>query len=89
MWLWTIIGAILIGLLIGPLARLVMPGKQNISVGMTIVLGFVAALLGGWIAQLLGVGDTDGIDWIKLLIQVVVAAIFIGIYGSMRGRSTT
>lgn len=37
--LGTIIGALIAGIIIGPLARLALPGKQNISVGMTILLG--------------------------------------------------
>lgn len=82
--LWTIIGGLIAGIIIGPLARLVLPGKQNISLGMTIVVGAVGAIVGGFIAQALGVGDTDGIDWIKLFIQVGVAAVAIVIYGSMR-----
>jgi uncharacterized membrane protein YeaQ/YmgE (transglycosylase-associated protein family) len=70
-------------------ARLVLPGKQNISLIMTIVVGAVGAILGGLIADWLGVGDTDGIDWIKHAIQVGVAAVVVVVYGSMSGRSTT
>jgi uncharacterized membrane protein YeaQ/YmgE (transglycosylase-associated protein family) len=87
--LGTIIGGLLAGIIIGPLARLVLPGKQNISVGMTILIGAVGALIGGFIAQWLGVGETDGIDWIKHAIQVGVAALVVILYGSMAGRSTS
>ena len=73
----TIIAGLIAGIVIGPLARLALPGKQNISMGMTIVVGAMGAIIGGLIAQLLGVGDTSGIDWIKLLIQVAVAAVAI------------
>ena len=82
--LWTIVGALIAGIIIGPLARLVLPGKQNISLGMTILVGAVGALVGGFIAQALGVGDTSGVDWIKLLIQVGVAAVAILLYGNMK-----
>jgi uncharacterized membrane protein YeaQ/YmgE (transglycosylase-associated protein family) len=84
----TIIGGLIAGIIIGPLARLVLPGKQNISLGMTILIGAVGAIVGGFIAQAAGVGDTDGIDWIKLLIQVGVAAVAVLAYGSMGGRKT-
>ena len=80
----TIFGALLAGIIIGPLARLLLPGKQDISLGMTIVLGAVGALLGGFLYQLLGGGDTDGIDWIKHFIQIAVAAVAVVIYGRMR-----
>lgn len=76
----TIIGGLIAGIVIGPLARLALPGKQNISMGMTIVVGAVGAIIGGLIAQFLGVGDTSGIDWIKLIIQVGVAAVAIVAY---------
>lgn len=44
----TIIGAVVVGAIIGALARLVMPGKQSIGVVMTILLGVVGSLLGSW-----------------------------------------
>ena len=84
----TLGGGLIAGIIIGPLARLVLPGKQNISIGMTILIGAVGAILGGFLADAIGVGDTDGIDWIKLAIQVGVAAVVVLIYGSMSGRST-
>jgi uncharacterized membrane protein YeaQ/YmgE (transglycosylase-associated protein family) len=74
-WIWTIVGALFAGIIIGPLARLVMPGKQDISIPATIGAGAVGALVGGAVAQLLGVGDTGGIDWIKLALQVGAAAL--------------
>lgn len=82
----TIIGGLVAGVIIGPLGRLVLPGKQNISIWMTIVVGAVGAIVGGFIAQALGVGETDGIDWIKLGIQVAVAALSIVLYLNMKGR---
>ncbi len=86
--LGTIIGGLFAGIVIGPLARLALPGKQNISLVMTIVLGAVGALLGGFIYQAFGGGETSGIDWVKLVIQVGVAAVAVVIYGSSRGGST-
>ncbi len=85
----TIIGALLAGIIIGPLARLVLPGKQSISLGMTVLVGAVGALVGGFIAQALGVGETDGIDWIKHAIQVVVAAVAIIFYARMSGNKAS
>jgi uncharacterized membrane protein YeaQ/YmgE (transglycosylase-associated protein family) len=88
-FLGILIWGLLAGIIIGPLARLVLPGKQNISLPMTIVVGAVGAILGGLIAGWLGVGETDGIDWIKHAIQVGVAVVAVVVYGSMAGRSTT
>lgn len=73
----TIIGALLAGIIIGPLARLALPGRQDISVLGTFLSGAIGALVGGLIAGLLGVGDTNGIDWIQLLISVAVGVLAI------------
>jgi uncharacterized membrane protein YeaQ/YmgE (transglycosylase-associated protein family) len=72
--LGLIISAIVVGLIIGALGRLVVPGRQDISIWVTIAIGIVAALVGSLIASALGVGETRGIDWIKLIIQVALAA---------------
>ena len=55
-----IISAIIIGAIIGVLGRLVVRGKQNISILVTIIVGIVAALLGTWLAGLVGVQTTTG-----------------------------
>jgi uncharacterized membrane protein YeaQ/YmgE (transglycosylase-associated protein family) len=52
----------------------VLPGRQDMPIWLTILIGIVAALIGSLIASALGVGDTRGIDWIKLIIQVALAA---------------
>ena len=66
--------AIIIGLIIGALGRLVLPGKQKISIWITLAIGVIAALLGTFLAAAIGVDDTPGIDWIELAIQVALAA---------------
>jgi uncharacterized membrane protein YeaQ/YmgE (transglycosylase-associated protein family) len=84
----TILLALLAGIIIGPLARLVLPGKQDISVLMTIILGAVGALAGSWLYRLIsGKSDTSGIDWIAFGIGVVVAALAIVVYGMITGRN--
>ena len=86
--LGLIISAIVVGLIIGALGRLVLPGRQNISIWLTIAIGIVAALIGGLIASALGVGNTKGIDWIKLIIQVALAAVGVALVaGGTRSRS--
>ena len=81
-----IITAIIIGLIIGALGRLVVPGKQNIPIWLTMVIGVVAALLGTVIANAIGVGDTKGVDWIELLFQVALAAIGVALVAGLGGR---
>lgn len=79
--LWAIIG----GAIIGVLARLILPGRQNISVWLTIGVGIAAALIGGLIADWLGVGDTEGIDWIRHIIQIALAVVFVWLAASWTG----
>ena len=81
-----IITALIIGLIIGALGRLVVPGKQNIPIWLTMVIGVVAALLGTVIARAIGVADTKGVDWIELLFQVVLAAIGVALVVGVAGR---
>ncbi|HEU5114028.1 MAG TPA: GlsB/YeaQ/YmgE family stress response membrane protein [Acidimicrobiia bacterium] len=88
-WLGTIIASLLAGIIVGPLARLVLPGRQNISLGMTILIGAVGAFLGGLIANWVGVEDTAGLDWTQYLIQVGVAAVLVLAYGAMAGRGSS
>ena len=84
--IWDIIVALILGLIIGSLARLIMPGKQDISLGWTILVGTAAAFVGGFIANIIGVGDTSGIDWIKRFIQLGLAVA--GIYWFLRLRDS-
>lgn len=85
-----IIGGLIMGIIIGPLARLVIPGRQNISLIMTIVIGAVGAIGGGFLYEAFGGEETSGIDWIRLAVQVGVAAVLVLLYvASQRGSSTT
>jgi len=71
----SIISAIVIGLIVGVLGRLVVPGRQHIGVIWTVLIGIVAAFIGAAIASGLNVDDTNGIDWIEWLIQIGLAAV--------------
>jgi uncharacterized membrane protein YeaQ/YmgE (transglycosylase-associated protein family) len=81
-----IITAIVVGAIIGFIGRLVAPGKQNIPIWLTVLVGIVAAFIGTFIARLFGVADTGGIDWIELICQVIVAAIGVSLVAGMYGR---
>ncbi len=77
--LWGIIG----GAIVGILARLLLPGRQNISMLMTIIVGIVAATVGGLIADWIGVGDTAGIDWWRHIIQLALAVLGVWLVARM------
>ncbi|GJF21392.1 GlsB/YeaQ/YmgE family stress response membrane protein [Streptomyces flaveolus] len=70
-----IISAVVIGIVIGVLGRLVVPGRQRIGILWTIAVGIVAALIGSALAAAFGVADTKGVDWVEWLIQIALAAL--------------
>jgi uncharacterized membrane protein YeaQ/YmgE (transglycosylase-associated protein family) len=73
-----ILGLIVIGIVIGIIARLVLPGRQRIGVGMTILLGIAGALVGGIVASAIGTGDIFELNFIGTLVGIVAAAALIG-----------
>ncbi|GAB6898397.1 GlsB/YeaQ/YmgE family stress response membrane protein [Kineosporia succinea] len=75
----SFIWAIIAGLIIGAVARLILPGRQDIPIWLTIVLGIVGAVIGNALAVALGVGNTGGIDWIRHIFQVAAAAVLIAL----------
>jgi uncharacterized membrane protein YeaQ/YmgE (transglycosylase-associated protein family) len=83
-----IITAIVVGAIIGALARLVLPGRQNIPIWLTIVVGVVAAVIGTFLARAFGIPTaTSGIDWLELAVQLVVAVLGVALVaGISRGR---
>ena len=73
-----ILGLIIIGIVIGILARLVLPGRQRIGMGLTVLLGIAGALVGGIVASALGTGDIFELNILGTIVGVVAAAGFIG-----------
>ncbi|OEJ49590.1 GlsB/YeaQ/YmgE family stress response membrane protein [Streptomyces agglomeratus] len=81
-----IISAIVIGIIIGVLGRLVLPGRQHIGILWTILVGIAAAFLGTAIAAGLGVADSKGIDWIEWLIQIALAVVGVAALERVKSR---
>jgi uncharacterized membrane protein YeaQ/YmgE (transglycosylase-associated protein family) len=85
-----IIGLIIAGLVVGALGRLLVPGQQNVPIWLHLIVGVVAVWIGYWIAGLLGVAETEGIDWLRWIISIVVAAIAVYLVARLQaGRTTT
>jgi uncharacterized membrane protein YeaQ/YmgE (transglycosylase-associated protein family) len=84
----TIIGAIVVGLIVGVLARLVMPGKQSIGVIMTVLLGAIGAFLGSWVCfNLFGYDNKNGgFEIIPFLVGIIFAVVLIAAYLGITGR---
>ncbi|MFI6320913.1 GlsB/YeaQ/YmgE family stress response membrane protein [Nonomuraea sp. NPDC050556] len=86
----AIVSAVVIGAIVGALGRLLVPGKQNMSMGLTLVVGIVAALVGTLIAQMFGWADTKGIDWLEHIIQLALAVVGVLVVVRVQsGKSTT
>lgn len=81
-----IISALIIGLIIGALGRLVVPGRQSIPIWLTMLIGIGAALLGSAIARGAGVVTTPGVDWVEIFIQVALAALGVALTVGLAGR---
>ncbi|BCL13385.1 GlsB/YeaQ/YmgE family stress response membrane protein [Micromonospora sagamiensis] len=87
---WGIITALIVGLIVGALGRLVVPGRQNMPIWLHMLIGVGAALLGTVVARATGLADTRGIDWFELLFQVAFAAIGVALVaGAGRRRHVT
>jgi uncharacterized membrane protein YeaQ/YmgE (transglycosylase-associated protein family) len=84
-WLW----AIIVGLVLGLIAKAVIPGKQHIPLWLTTILGMLGAIGGNAVARAAGVDATSGIDWWRHAFQLVAAVILVGLgdraYLAVRG----
>ena len=83
-----ILGLIVVGLIIGALARLIKPGKQRLSILMTLVLGVVGAIIGGLIGHLFNRNTSIWeLNVLGFIIAVVAAVLLIGVAEGLSGRN--
>lgn len=80
------IGFIVAGLVIGILARIIIPGDQNLGVVGTILVGLAGSVIGGLIANALGTGDIFELNVIGFIAAVISAVVLIGIVTAASGR---
>jgi uncharacterized membrane protein YeaQ/YmgE (transglycosylase-associated protein family) len=83
------IGFLVAGLIIGALARLIKPGKQNLGILATLGLGLVGSLIGGIVAQFLGTGSIWELNVLGFVLAVIAAVLLIGIAESVAGKQRT
>jgi uncharacterized membrane protein YeaQ/YmgE (transglycosylase-associated protein family) len=82
-----IIGVIVAGLIIGLLGKLVAPAdRDNIPLWLTVLCGVVGVIVGYYIAAALGVEETAGIDWIRWIISIAVAAVAVMVAATLTAR---
>lgn len=85
--MFQILGLIVVGAIIGVLARLIVPGKQRIGMLVTVVLGIVGAIIGGLIAHALGIGEITELNVGGFILAVIAAVVLVGVYAGVAGRS--
>jgi uncharacterized membrane protein YeaQ/YmgE (transglycosylase-associated protein family) len=84
-----IIGLIVAGIIIGLLGKLVAPGdKDNIPIWLTVLCGIAGVLIGYYLAAALGVDATRGIDWVRWIISIIVAAVLVIAASTITGRNS-
>lgn len=74
-WLGTIIGLVIIGLIAGFIARAVVPGRQHMGIGATILLGVIGSFVGGFLGRLIfhhGGGFVQPSSWIGSIIGAII-----------------
>ncbi|MCX5436450.1 MULTISPECIES: GlsB/YeaQ/YmgE family stress response membrane protein [unclassified Streptomyces] len=72
-WLW----AIIVGLVLGLIAKAILPGKQQIPLWLTVIFGIIGSVLGNTVATWIGVNETKGIDWTRHLLQLAGAVLIV------------
>jgi uncharacterized membrane protein YeaQ/YmgE (transglycosylase-associated protein family) len=77
---------LVVGVIFGLIAYLIVPGRRNVPIWVAILIGMAGMLLGSLLANVLGVGDSQGVDWIELLIQFVLAVVGVGLVAGLRSR---
>jgi len=82
-----ILGFIVFGLVVGAVARLIKPGRQNLSIVMTLLLGLAGSVIGGLVASLIGSGDIFELNIIGAIVAIVAAVLLIGVAEGMSGRN--
>jgi uncharacterized membrane protein YeaQ/YmgE (transglycosylase-associated protein family) len=81
-----VIGFIVFGLVVGALARLIKPGKQHLSILMTLLLGLAGSVIGGVIANLLGTGGIFELNVLGSVVAVIAAVLLIGVFEGAAAR---
>lgn len=76
---------LVMGLIVGVLAKWIMPGKDPGGLIVTIVIGIVGAMIGGWLSTLVGIGGVDGFNLGSIGTATVGALILLWIYRKVKG----
>ncbi|AUT96620.1 GlsB/YeaQ/YmgE family stress response membrane protein [Citrobacter freundii] len=79
-----ILSWIIFGLIAGIIAKWIMPGKENVGIIVTIILGIVGAVVGGYISTFFGFGKVDGFNLGSFVVAVIGAIVVLYIYKKVK-----
>jgi len=82
-----IISWIILGLIVGALAKWIMPGKDPGGIIITIVIGIVGALIGGFLSSLVGLSTVTGLNLWSIIIALVGALVLLWLYRMVKSRA--
>ncbi|MDQ0682913.1 putative membrane protein YeaQ/YmgE (transglycosylase-associated protein family) [Streptomyces achromogenes] len=74
-WLW----AIIVGFVLGLIAKAIIPGKQHSPLWLTTIFGMLGAIVGNAVARAAGVESTPGIDWSRHAFQLIAAIVIVAL----------
>ena len=84
-----IIGVLVAGVIIGLLGKLVAPGdKDNIPIWLTVLCGIAGVVIGWYVYTAFGGDETDGVDWVRWIVAIIVAAVLVVIASTVTGRNS-
>lgn len=84
--MFQLLGLLLVGLVIGVLARTIRSGRQDLSMLATLGLGVVGAIIGGFVASLLGLGAITELNVGGFVLAVIAAVALVGVAEQVSGR---
>jgi len=84
----SLVGSLVAGAVLAVIASLIQRGSSGMPWWGNWIAGIGGALLGYWLAGVFGVAETDGPDWIRWAISIVVAVILLGVGGALFNRRT-
>jgi uncharacterized membrane protein YeaQ/YmgE (transglycosylase-associated protein family) len=87
MTIGEVLGYLLVGCIVGPIARFVVPGDDPMPIWMTIVLGAIGAFLGGWLLAEVITPDNEGIPWIAAIVAAALLVVVVRLF--RRGTTTS
>jgi uncharacterized membrane protein YeaQ/YmgE (transglycosylase-associated protein family) len=88
MTIGEVFGYLVVGCIVGPLARFLVPGEDPMPIWVTIVLGAIGAFLGGWLLAEVITPDNDGVPWIAAILAAAALVVIVRLVrrGTTRNR---